>query len=366
MERSNQLLNIVPKQKLREGYEISRIIKGGWQLAGDHGRVHKNRAVQDMITFVDAGITTFDCADIYLGVEQLIGKFLAELRRQRGEQSVKKVKIHTKYVPDRDSLTSLSFKDVEQIIDRSLCRLGQDRLEMVQFHWWDYSVPGHVEAISHLETLRRKGKVNLIGATNFDSSYLRELGAEVDLASVQVQYSLLDSRASGDFARIAAEQNISLLVYGVLAGGFLTDRWIGKIDPGFMFENRSLVKYRLIIEDCGGWKLFQELLVTLRKIADQHKVDVATIAIRAILEDSKVAAIILGARYANRIPQTLKVFDISLTDEDKLMLEAIRKRQTPVRGNVYELERDTNGRHGKIMKYNLNKGDNSQFRDTKT
>src|SRR5258708_32743629 len=59
--------------ELRPGYEISRVIRGGWQLAGGHGAIDRDRAVDDLIAACDAGIFTFDCADIYTGVEELIG-----------------------------------------------------------------------------------------------------------------------------------------------------------------------------------------------------------------------------------------------------------------------------------------------------
>ena len=67
------------------------------------------------------------------------------------------------------------------------------------------------------------------------------------------------------------------------------------------FENRSLTKYKLIINDFGGWELFQALLRTLRRIADRHEADIATIASRAILDRPQVAGIIIGAREAHRI-----------------------------------------------------------------
>ena len=60
--------------ELAKGYEISRIIKGGWHLAGDHGVIDPDQAVRDMAAFVEGGITTFDCADIYTGVEAMIGR----------------------------------------------------------------------------------------------------------------------------------------------------------------------------------------------------------------------------------------------------------------------------------------------------
>ena len=61
---------------LTKDYSISNIIKGEWHLSGGHGPINEAEAIQDMCSFVEAGITTFDCADIYTGVEELIGKFL--------------------------------------------------------------------------------------------------------------------------------------------------------------------------------------------------------------------------------------------------------------------------------------------------
>ena len=71
---------------LRPGHRISRVIKGGWQLAGDHGEVRREQAIADMEAFLDAGITTFDCADIYTGVEEMIGHFIADVRNRRGAE----------------------------------------------------------------------------------------------------------------------------------------------------------------------------------------------------------------------------------------------------------------------------------------
>jgi len=339
---------------LRPGYRISRLIKGGWQLAGDHGPVEQERAVEDMIAFVDAGIVAFDCADIYTGVEQMIGRFLARLRSERGEDAAAAVKVHTKYVPDLEALGRLDKASVAAVIDRSLARLGRARLDLVQFHWWDYDVPGAVDCAGDLAALQAEGKIDRIGVTNFDHTHLAEItAAGIDVVSAQIQFSLLDRRPEGGFTDWARANDVSILAYGSLAGGFLTDRWLGAPDPGFAFENRSLVKYRLIVEEFGGWALFQELLAVLRAIADRHRVDISAVAIRAMLETPSLAAAIVGARYADRLQGTLAVFSFALTDQDWQAIRAVQARASGPSGPVYALERDRQGRHGRIMKYGL-------------
>ena len=128
-----------------------------------------------MRLYVEAGISSFDCADIYTGVEALIGEFLHRQRGAMGDGSLPQVQVHTKYVPDVDTLSTLTQRDVQATVDRSLDRLGIECLDLVQFHWWDYDVPGYVETALHLDALRDAGKIKHIGLTNFDVAHLAEL-----------------------------------------------------------------------------------------------------------------------------------------------------------------------------------------------
>jgi aryl-alcohol dehydrogenase-like predicted oxidoreductase len=341
---------------LAPGYTISRIVKGGWQLAGGHGAVDRARALEDMRRYVDAGITTFDCADIYTGVEQLIGDFLASLRRDRGASSAEAVQVHTKYVPDLDSLPALTSTQVARAVDRSLVRLGVERIDLVQFHWWDYDVPGWVDAAGWLAGLQRAGKIRLLGLTNFDTRRAAEiLDAGVPVVSHQVQYSLLDRRPERGMAALASERRVALLCYGGLAGGFLSEKWLGAPAPGDPLENRSLVKYRLVIDEWGGWELFQALLRTLDAVARRHGVTIGAVALRWILDRPSAGAVIVGARHARHLPATLAACALHLDAGD---CQAIDRALAPARGlagDVYELERAKGGRHAAVMRYNLNR-----------
>jgi aryl-alcohol dehydrogenase-like predicted oxidoreductase len=346
---------MVERREIAPGYSISRIIKGGWQLAGGHGRIDHEAAMADMLRFVDAGITTFDCADIYTGVEQLIGDFLRELRRQRGGSAVEQVQVHTKFVPDLESLATLTRAQIEHTIDRSLQRLGLEALHLVQFHWWDYDIPGYVEAAGHLADLQCAGKIRHIGVTNFDTRTLRQIvDAGVPIIAHQLQYSALDRRPENGMVELCREKGVALLCYGSVAGGFLSDRYLGAPEPAEPLENRSLTKYKLIIDEFGSWDLFQQLLATLRHIADRHQATIAAVAMGYVLQKAQVAAVIVGARNARHLPSTLAALEFELDLEDLAQIDAITRQSRGPAGDTYSLERVKRGPHASIMKYNLN------------
>jgi aryl-alcohol dehydrogenase-like predicted oxidoreductase len=337
-------------------YRFPRLLRGGWQLAGGHGEVDHARAIGDMFAFVDAGVTAFDCADIYTGVEALIGAFRAQLARERGEAALRQLKVHTKFVPDWDQLGSIRREDVDRIIDRSLKRLRTERLDLVQFHWWNYESDGMIDTALMLKDLARAGKIDRIGGTNFSSLQTAAMmAAGVPLVSMQTQYSLLDARPEHGLTDLCATTGLQLLCYGTVAGGFLSERWLGQPEPREPFANRSLVKYKLIIDDFGGWELFQRLLQVLAGIARKHGVGLTAVATRHVLDQPHVAGVIVGARYADHLDANLAVFRFALDAADKAAIAAVLVERTGPLGDTYTLERDREGRHGRIMKYNLNK-----------
>jgi aryl-alcohol dehydrogenase-like predicted oxidoreductase len=343
----------VSRAQLAPNYSISRLLKGGWQLAGGHGPIDRAAALDDMDRFVDAGITTFDCADIYTGVEALIG---AWLKRRRASSTTRPVQVHTKYVPDLDRLATHSRDDVSRGIERSLARLGLDCVDLVQLHWWDYEVPGYVEAATWLDELRRAGKIRHIGLTNFDHHRLAEIvAAGVRVTSHQVQYSVLDRRPAEEMTSFCGEHGIALLCYGALAGGFLSGRYLGGGDPTPPLENRSLAKYRLIIEEVGGWGRFQDMLVALNQVATRHDVGIGTVALRWVLDQPGVSGVIVGARHAKHLDEIVGACALDLDMDDRAAIATVQARARGPRGNVYELERLKGGAHASVMRYTLNR-----------
>ena len=329
---------------------VKNIIIGGWQLSEGHS--DKREGLKVIEAYYDAGFRTFDCADIYTGVEDLIGEFI-----KTHELNENDIHIHTKYVPDMASLETLTRDQTESIIDRSRARLGLNTLDLVQFHWWHLPTGNYLAALDSLYELKHLGKIREIGLTNFDTLRVQEiLDRGIPVASIQSQYSVIDQRAQAKLGPLLAKNAVSLLCYGSVAGGLLSDTWLNKPEPKEPYENRSLVKYMLMVEEMGGWEALQEMLSVLRSVANTKETDIATVTSAYCLSQEAVKACIVGARNTNHIKEHLQLLKgLNLSGDELKLIAATRANFKAIPGDVYELEREVTGKHGRIMKYNLNK-----------
>ncbi len=334
-------------------YSISRIIHGGWQFSAGHrlSAAGSDDALEVLVRAADLGVTTFDCADIYTGVEELYGQFI---RRWKSTSNAAPLQIHTEFVPDDSALQGVDRSYVQRIVDRSLSRLGLDCLDLVQYYWWCDDVPGMEDAARSLGDLQAAGKIRHVAATNMSVERLRRIeDAGVRLVANQVQYSALDRRPEASLSGHASSTGMRLLSYGALAGGFLTDRWLETPSPPDL-ANRSLVKYRLIIDEFGGWASFQRLLGELGKIAREHGVDLAAVALRFVLDQPHVAAVIVGATKVGQMERNVGALAFTLSAADHARIRRHLDIAPGPSGDVFALESDREGKHGRIMRYDLN------------
>lgn len=307
--------------QLAPNLKICRILNGMWQVAGAHGRINPLVAVEEMDKYHDAGFTTWDLADIYGPAEDFVGDF----RRKLPEHEREKIQALTKWVPEPQRITR---QFAQASIDRSLNRMDVSSLDLVQFHWWDYNNPYYIDALKYLSDLRDEGKVKNVGLTNFDTERMQVMkDAGLQLVSNQVQYSIVDRRPEVKMAQFCRDNKASLLAYGTICGGLMSERYLGRAEPNDL-DTASLKKYKHMIEVWGGWKLFQELLSILKEIADKHDASIANVVARYILDKPAVAGVIIGARLGitDHRDDNIRVFGFRLDKDDNESIEEVCKK----------------------------------------
>lgn len=323
--------------KLTEDLTTCRVLNGMWQVSGGHGRIRPDAAVTQMLSYHDAGFTTWDLADHYGPAEDFIGLFRQRLREERGEAALERSVALTKWVPRPGPITA---EQVEAAVSTSRSRMGVERLDVLQFHWWDYADEGYLTALRELHRLQTRGWIRHLGLTNFDSVRLERILSEgIPIVSNQIQYSLLDRRPEVKMVEVCQQGGVRLLTYGTLCGGLLAETYLDEPQPTESKLNTlSLRKYFQVITQWGDWKLFQELLHELKTIADRHGVSLANVATRAILDRPAVGGVIVGTRLgvSEHIADTAHVFDLKLEESELQAVERILDRGR----NLFELVGD--------------------------
>ncbi len=303
---------------------VCRVLNGMWQVSGAHGRIDRARALDEMFVYHDAGFTSWDLADHYGPAEDFVGEFRRRFAVRYVEGRLDEIQAFTKWVPHPGRMTRAV---VEGAVGVSLSRIGVDRLDLLQFHWWDYADPGYLDALKYLADLRDDGKIRHLGLTNFDTERLRVIAEHgIRVVSNQVQYSLVDRRPAARMAAFCQEQGIALLAYGTVLGGLLAEKYVGRPEPQRAeLGTASLQKYKNMIDAWGGWALFQELLAVLKPIADRYRVGIANLGMRYVLDQPAAAAVIVGARLgsAQHIADNARVFGFTLDPADCAAIDAV-------------------------------------------
>jgi aryl-alcohol dehydrogenase-like predicted oxidoreductase len=316
---------------LNNGSRICRVISGLWQLSGAHGfRPELAASLADMRALINAGFNTFDLADIYGPSEDFVGALLA----QSAATPPLDAQFHTKYVP---RCGPMPMEVVLAGLDKSRHRMRQSVLDLVAFHWWDYEDKRYLNLLRNAQVLAQTNPpvLKAVALTNMDTQRLVEIVEEgrVVVTSNQVSFSLIDTRPlDGGMARYAESKGIKLLVYGSLLGGLLSEKWLGRAAPrtNAELDTASLRKYFNFVQQWGSWTLFQELLTTLKALADKYYVSIANVAMRWVLQQEAVGAVIVGMRLGHsaqaHIQENIKTFSFELTPEDMVLIARVQSR----------------------------------------
>jgi aryl-alcohol dehydrogenase-like predicted oxidoreductase/enamine deaminase RidA (YjgF/YER057c/UK114 family) len=321
---------------LAPGLEASRVIVGLWQVADMErgGRTLDLEAASSaMLDYARAGFGSFDMADHYGSAELIARRFLSRVASGEPAGPARPLAF-TKWCPAPGPMT---LKIASEAVDRSRERLGVDTIDLLQFHWWTFDHPAYLDGMKHLDALRREGFIRHLGVTNFDTAHLRVLVKHgIPVVSNQVSFSLLDRRAAGEMSDFCLEHGVSLLAYGTVAGGLMSERWLGRREPGSdEVTDWSKMKYKRFVEAAGGWSTLQTILRALDIVAKKHGASIANVATRWTLDHPAIAAAIVGARLGerNHANDNLATFSFALDADDRARIDAALKSTTPIAGD---------------------------------
>ena len=314
----------------RSGFKISEITYGNWVTAAS--QVENDQAIANVHAALDAGISTFDTADVYAntGAESVLGEALKGTRRQS-------VEIFTKVFgptgPKGHNDVGLSRKHILESIDGSLQRLGTDYVDLYQAHRYDFFTPLE-ETMQAFADLVRAGKVLYVGVSEWTAEQLRagaalakDLGFQ--LISNQPEYSALWRVIEGEVVPTSEELGISQVVWSPIAQGVLT----GKYKPGQEHPAGSRAT-----DEKGGASFIKrwlqddvlERVQRLKPIADELDLSLAQLAVAWVLQNDNVATAIIGASRPEQVTENAKAAGVVIPTElmariDEVLGDAIER-----------------------------------------
>jgi aryl-alcohol dehydrogenase-like predicted oxidoreductase len=297
------------------GLKISEITYGNWLTHGS--QVENDAATACVRAALDAGISTFDTADVYANTkaEQVLGDALKGERRESLEIFTK---VYWPTGPGGPNDTGLSRKHIMESINGSLTRLGTDYVDLYQAHRFDTETPLE-ETMQAFADIVRQGKALYIGVSEWTADQIRaghalskELGFQ--LISSQPQYSMLWRVIEDEVVPTSAELGISQIVWSPVAQGVLT----GKYAPGAELPAGSRAT-----DEKGGANMIKRFLdddvlrrvQELKPVADELDLSLAQLAVAWVLQNKNVAAALIGASRPEQVAENVKASGVVIPEE---------------------------------------------------
>jgi aryl-alcohol dehydrogenase-like predicted oxidoreductase len=297
----------------RSGLTVSEIAYGNWLTHGS--QVEEDTAHACIHAALDAGITTFDTADVYAETraEAVLGRALKGQRRE-GLEIFTKVYFPTG--PGRND-RGLGRKHIMESIDASLRRLQTDHVDLYQAHRFDHTTPLE-ETMSAFADVVHSGKAHYIGVSEWTAGQLRAAhaladGLRVPLVSNQPQYSALWRVIEAEVVPASQELGIGQIVWSPIAQGVLT----GKYRPGEPPPADSRATSSAMNRFIKSW-LNDEMLDAvqrLRPVAEEAGLTMSQLALAWVLRQENVAAAIIGATRPEQVHENAAAAGVELSDD---------------------------------------------------
>ncbi len=293
----------------RSGLKISAITYGNWLTHGS--QVENEVATASVHAALDAGITTFDTADVYANTvaETVLGE---ALKGQRRESLEIMTKVYFPTGPRGPNDGGLSRKHIAESLDASLRRLQTDHVDVYQAHRFDDATPLE-ETMSAFAQAVRAGKVLYLGVSEWTAQQIRDGHAlaedlGVQLVSNQPQYSMLWRVIESEVVPASRELGVSQVVWSPMAQGVLTGKYLpGQAPP----EGSRATDTKGGADMISRWMTDDVLtrVQALKPVAADLGMTMAQLAIAWVLSNDDVATAIVGASRPEQLAGSAEAAD---------------------------------------------------------
>jgi len=294
---------------------------GGTGMWTPVGKTQQEEADKLVGIALDAGIIFFDTANIYsTGIsEQMLGKALGSKRKD----VILATKVRGKMGEGKNQV-GLSRVHIMQQVDESLKRLGTDYIDLYQIHGYDILTPLE-ETLRALDDLIHSGKVRYIGCSNLTawqlmkSLWISDKNGFNKFKTLQAYYSIAGRDLEREILPLLKDQNLGLMVWSPLAGGFLS----GKYRRNQLPENESRRK-EFDFPPVNKEKAY-DIIEVMDDVSKAHNASVAQVALAWLLHQKAVTSVIIGVKNEKQLLDNLKSTEISFTDEELVKLDEVSK-----------------------------------------
>ncbi|RJS93700.1 aldo/keto reductase [Salinisphaera sp. Q1T1-3] len=320
----------------QSGLAVSKLALGTMYFGNE---TPEAEAFDIMDTFVEAGGTLIDTADVYVGgmAEQVIGRWFADRPREITDHVVLATKARYPMGDDVNA-QGLSRRHLQRALDASLERLGVETIDLYQLHGTDPLTPME-ETLAFLDDAVRAGKIHHIGLSNFNGWEIQRMASTAQAmnltvpSALQPQYNLLSREIEWEIVPAARHNGMGLLPWSPLAGGLLTGKYernsqpaadtrAGSDNPMWQWTIAEFAK------DDRDWAVID----AVREIADQTGATASQVALAWLMARPGVTAPICGARTPAHIQDNLGAAELTLDAEPMARLNDL---SAPVAVNSY-------------------------------
>ncbi len=313
----------MPEQK-NKPLNLSPLVFGAWAVGGwMWGGSNKKDAIEAIHASIENGITTIDTAPVYgFGdSESIVGEAIKPYKN--------KVQILTKYglVWDKNKGTHYfdtkkndgtpvsiyKYAGKQSVIDeceKSLKRLGVDKIDLYQIHWSDIT-SDQEETMEAIDKLKEQGKIIAGGVCNYGVPLLKEACQHTTIYSNQVPYSMLERSIEEKVVPYCIKEGIHILAYSPLQRGLLT----GKIKPDHHFNEGDHRQNNIFFTKDNINKV-NHFLSTIAPIAEHHKVTLAQLVLQWTLCQPGISNVLAGARNAKQAQENAGSLTVKLSNEE--------------------------------------------------